>query len=103
MKKRPPSVTILTQMIKDGWIGLHGTSAWAVYNVLFSYADWHTGGNCYPSYTKIHELTGLARQTISNALKLLEESGEIIVHRHNSPLRHKQNNYVIKRILERTS
>jgi len=101
MKKRPPSVTILTQMIKDGWIGLHGTSAWAVYNVLFSYADWHTGGNCYPSYNKIHELTGLARRTISTALKLLEDIGEIIIIRQNSPLNKKHNNYIVTRILER--
>jgi len=98
MKKRPPSVTILTNMIKEGWVEKYGSSAWAVYNVLFAFADWHTGGNCYPSYKKIHELTGLASQTICNALKLLEEADEITVQRHNPLLKHRQNNYTVNRI-----
>jgi hypothetical protein len=100
-KKRPPSVTILTQMIKEGWIEKHGVYAWVIFNVLFSFADWNTGGSCYPSYNKMQKLTGLARATISKAIKTLEDIGEIIVQRHNSPLAHKSNSYIVKRICDR--
>lgn len=101
LKKRPPAITILTKMVKDGYIETLGPYAWAVYNVLLAFADWKTGGNCYPSYSKIMELTGFSKQTVCNAIKKLEASGEVLIMRHNSPLKHKRNLYTIRRIAEK--
>lgn len=53
-----------------------GVNAWAVYSVLKSFINLESQLS-FPSYTKLQELTGMGRSTISKALQVLEEHGLI--------------------------
>lgn len=75
-----------------------GVNGWAVFCVLRSFIN-HESKLAFPSYKKIQDLTGLGRNTISNAIKVLEEYGMVVKESKGSK-GNSNNKYDLK---ERTS
>lgn len=68
---------IFQAMIEQGYIAEIGPHAFAVYIVIKSHVNYHSGV-AYPSIERISKLSGVSKAQVKRALRVLEKSGLII-------------------------
>ena len=69
-------IKIRFHIIMEGIIISCGVHSWAFYSVLSMFANWETGYSC-PTDKRIHELTGMERNTIRECRRRLKKAGYI--------------------------
>lgn len=74
MEKNGHYISIQKSFVERGFLAVMSRKALKVYIALCSFRDWKTG-NCWPTLSKLSELTGLHRAYVIKANHELEELG----------------------------